>query len=418
MLADEPGTGKTIQALYAAQALGVQKTLVVCPKNAFGVWIDECAKWWPEAHVIIFDLKHRRLDFSKNHPNIVITNYQQVANILAYLKYWDLAIFDESHILRNRKTRTLYGVASRVWSGSVFMLTGSPVFKGAQDLWAPLHIMHPEQFKSYWKFVNQFCHVDNNGFGWQVHGIKNEQALWPALDEWVLRRLKVDVLPWLPEKQRQRVPLEMTRTQVKHYKALTTDLMTQLREDEYVLTPTILALDTILRQLLVCPRILGIDDDGAAIKALAEDFELEPRPCVVFTPFVKAIPYITRALDKADVYYIGVIKGGMKPEDLAKVIRDFRAYPRPEKVLVASVGVATSWAAPEASTCYFLGYDWSPSINTQAEDRLHRDGQKNAVTVKYFVHEKTIDRHVLEILDGKTSIAKLILDTRNYEYAD
>jgi SNF2 family DNA or RNA helicase len=210
----------------------------------------------------------------------------------------------------------------------------------------------------------------------------------------------------------------MTKLQEKHYRALSKDMVTQVREDEFVVTPTILALMTTLRELLVCPRILGIDDDGAAIKALAEDYTLEPHPAVIFTPFVKAIPYIMDALMAPSVgaEYIGTIRGGMKPEDLAREIKSFQMQPVQAKVLIASVGVATSWAATEASTCYFIGYDWSPSVNTQAEDRLHRSGQKNAVTVRYFVHEKTIDRHVLEILDGKTNIAELILDTRNYLY--
>jgi SWI/SNF-related matrix-associated actin-dependent regulator 1 of chromatin subfamily A len=66
-----------------------------------------------------------------------------------------------------------------------------------------------------------------------------------------------------------------------------------------------------------------------------------------------------------------------------------------------------------ASTVVFLDRAWSPSQNLQAEDRLHRIGQKNAVQVIDIVAEGTIDsarnqkiklkwEWLKQILEGKT----------------
>jgi SWI/SNF-related matrix-associated actin-dependent regulator 1 of chromatin subfamily A len=151
---------------------------------------------------------------------------------------------------------------------------------------------------------------------------------------------------------------------------------------------------------------LGIEEDGAALEAISEHLRENPHPAVVFTPFAQAIPHIRATLVGQPVYEV---TGKLTDRQLDTVTSAFQKSTAPNKVLISTVQMGTSWEAFSASNVYFLGYDWSPDINIQAEDRLHRHGQVNPVLARYFVHEATIDNHLMDILERKTSVKRLVL---------
>ena len=50
VLADQPGAGKTLQAIEACKLVGATRVLIVCPAVALAVWRDEIKDCWPELH--------------------------------------------------------------------------------------------------------------------------------------------------------------------------------------------------------------------------------------------------------------------------------------------------------------------------------------------------------------------------------
>ena len=58
----------------------------------------------------------------------------------------------------------------------------------------------------------------------------------------------------------------------------------------------------------------------------------------------------------------------------------------------------------------FAELDWSPAIHRQAEDRLHRIGQKNTVFAYYLIGKGTLDDHVANILVDKSYEIDAIMD--------
>lgn len=420
ILADETGVGKTPPALVAARELvplGASfgdRILIVAPKPAADVWVEHAKTWLDEEAKVYQGSTRSYADL--DNAKIVVTNYVLMKEVLNRHPWWPLIIYDEAHKLRNRKRDTLFKVANRASSRYAFFLTGTPVYKSSGDLWPLLHIVDRKTFPAYWPFVKEWAFVEYNGFGHMVTGVKNPKRLSELLRDhgYMLRRLKADVLPELPAKTRMQVPIEMLPKQKAAYRQMAKELMIEVRNHEgepRILTiPSVLALFTRLRQVLVAPEVLGLDFPSAAVEAVKEELGDTNDNAIIFTPFVKAIPYIQEALKGREVF---VVYGQQTEKALAANVQGFQTYDGP-KVLISSLLMGTSWTATAATLAYFIGYDWSPANNFQAEDRMHRYGQENATTVKYFIHKGTIDEHIMELLDAKTTVARLILDLQKF----
>lgn len=429
LLYDQQGLGKTPETLVAINELEAWRVLVHCPKRAIGVWRHEAAIWLPDHRIVEYTGKpaERELAWKKLYedvPIIVICNWVFAEELRKRMEQespnstWNVVVADEIHSagLLNRTSNT-FKTFERIRTQSMFLLTGSPTPRGCVDYWPPLHILHPQEFKSFWKFVNQWAIVERTEFGTNIrrHPRDIEKFKQEIVHRYSLRRFKSDVLHDLPPKQRQVVRLEMTPKQAKAYKELATEMMTYADENNIILTPNVLARDQRLRQLLVCPRLLGIDDNGAAMDALHSTVCEESNPFAVFTPFRGAAEYIAGLLHKVvgseNVY---LITGGMSEDELDYQVRSFQNSPRDTRAIVATIASATSWTAHAASNGYFVGFEWSHDANEQAEDRLHRFGQHDPCNFWYFAHSGTIEDRVEELVDDKYISHNIVFDRKEF----
>jgi SNF2 family DNA or RNA helicase len=392
------------------------RILVVATGDAIGVWQDEVELWLDE-ETSVYAGPGAKLE-ALTAGGFVLTNYSRLAAVFEH--EWDGIIFDESQMLRNRKTRTLFITVRSAFNQShrgfdripVFFLSGTPIVKAAGDLWPILHLIDKHRWSSYWKFVQKYAITWEDQFGWHVEGVTNAKGLWnEELAGVCLRRLEGEVP--LPDKVRQRVPLTMTPRQAKLYRQLEVDMIAEIdNPGGLLLTPSVLARETRLRQALACPRILGVDDDGAAIAALVAIAERNPDPFVVFSPFAEALPYLEKALFAATKRPVYVIRGGMG-DRFGKSVQFFKQSTAAGEgpILLSTVQMGKSWSVAEQThDVYMLCFDWNATTMLQAESRLHREGQKDTVFARYFTHEATHDQAALDVLASKKRLSDVILD--------
>lgn len=416
-LFDEPGLGKTMQALLAMRDLAPNgQLLVVATGDATGVWQDEAALWLGEEAGVYSGLKPAEAELDRS---LVITNYHRLATSLT-ARRWTGVIFDEAQALRNRKTRTLFATVRKaydqqrtgLWRVPSFFLSGTPIVKAAGDLWPILHLIDKRAWSSYWKFVQRHAIVWQDSHGWHVEGVQNTPRLWAEVGPHCLRRTVDEVQPDLPPLVRQRVRLKMTPAQARLYYDLEDDWIAEIEATGgLLLAPTVLALETRLRQILVTPRLVGADEDGAALDSLVEIAGNGTKPFVAFTAYPSAFPYFEHALAKVGRPTFQV-QGGMGAQ-LALEIKGFKEAAKAGRspILIASVHMAKAWdVAQYTNEDYVLGADWNGTTMTQAESRLRRGGQLSTVFSRYLCHEGTIDFHVLDVFTGKLTLAKVILD--------
>lgn len=420
----EPGTGKTLVALTAAEVLSPSSILIICPKISFGVWEGEATKWYGWSSLVytgtIAQRKKLWARYQKEQPKILITNYNMIKELLTICPRWDMIIADEVHLggLLNH-TNTTFENFAKLSSRYLQLLTGTPVRKGPHNMWSLLHLCDRKRFSSYWGFVNKYCIVTTDYFG---KTIENRPANVPEfkrmLEPYFIRHTKKEVLPELPDKIRQAIPLTLDGEQKKIYTELLNNMIAETASGDLIVTPNILTQTLRLRQLLISPQLLGAKEPGVVLDALCELVTEEfysGRAVTICTPFKQAVPYIRAALSKAFAkefkdQHIPILEihGDVK-ERAASVAETFQMIPSHKKVLLYTIKSGASFTAHSASTCFFVGYEWSAIDNLQAEDRIHRLGQKDAVCIYYLVVKGTIDELVMSKLDDRQMAANWVL---------
>jgi SNF2 family DNA or RNA helicase len=415
-LCADRGTGKTVIALTAARELVPHgPILVLCPKVALGVWAQEAKRWLDEDVVLYTGPIVKRGKLGINSGRIVVAPYSLARELSERRdgKYWQLRILDEAHLLRNRQTQMFRSTES-IYAAHTFGLSGSPIVRSGLDLWAPLHLCWPQdgEFAHYWPFVNRHFAVHRGRFGTEILGLKNQPAFRTLIQRYALRFRLEQVLPELPEKIRQLIPIEMTKEQRRIYEELSGQMIAEVGEDGHlVLVPNTMTKILRLRQLLVTPALLGGTHQSGVFQALEESIQLDfgaGDSVMVFTPFNGAIPFVQELCQRiaAKCY---VLTGGLASKRITQIIDTFQKDTDPRKVLCCQIMVASSFTATAANRSYFLGYDWNPMINWQAEDRTRRLSQTKTCTMTYFTYNSTIDVHMREILDGKDQADKICL---------
>jgi len=420
ILADETGTGKTGQGYMTWLAAGRPgPLLIIARSNAQSSWQIQSSMWGVQfPYSISGTAKRREGEWADvDWYSVVTTTFDTIKadwNKGWLPKKWGFIIFDEYHrYILSRKTQSYkYMKELARQSDYVLLLTGSPMRRGFEDLWAPLNILDHRSFSSYWKFVQAFGFVQRNEMGaWEILGLKEKDLLAQRIRPFYLRREKKDVLQQLPESRRDLTHLlTMTPKQQKMYDQLSEELLAEMSDGSVLMTPTQLTKITRLRQILCTPLLLdeGIGEWGAALDHLGEMTEdTDDHHFVVFTPFAQAIPHIYRYLafendaTKLNRPIIS-LRGGLSPQEVTERIKLFKEE---EGIAICSIQYSESFDLVPAKWAYFCGFSWDVWVdNLQAEARLHRLTTKSAVTYYYPQHRGGVDQELMmPILNQKAS---------------
>jgi SNF2 family DNA or RNA helicase len=441
------GMGKSLMTLLAVMELGAFPCMIVCSKSAMYVLEDELKKWFDEEAIVYAGKPKKREEafkqFATEGKKFIITNFSLSEELgirfgiipgkksdgpstsggKASLSptpgtKWKMGalVSDEIQLggLFNHKTKT-YKVFAKLAKAipHVFLLTGTPYRRGAVDFFGPLSLVAPDRFDSYWSYIGRYCRTIDTGFGKSIErNPKDVVGFRKMLREYASILKKEDHLKDMPPKQRVMLPVHMDDEQERIYKDLVEELFAMTDTGELIMTPGILSQSVRLRQLLACPQELGLKTRGAAIEMILEKSEEivdANRPFVIFTPFRKAVPYLTEAIrEKYGAIKIHTITGGLTPEEFAGQWQGFQNGGG-SSVLICVIKSGASFHATRADTAFFLGYEYDFNQNTQAEDRLYRIGQTRPVTCYYLMHKGTIDDEVVQILNDKKRGADLVL---------
>lgn len=454
-IAWDMGLGKTAAGSLLGAQRHLRRWLIVCPDNAFTTWRDEAPRWihsvWPEAyiHTIFLRGSHAREHLWDSQaepgpntilmfictPDIFIRDWGESIKFPGKTKKLvrfkprpnylipQIVIFDEAKRIRNPESIS-YRVFSRFLAyyniTYFYPMTGTPGHH-PRHFWTMLNLIDPRYFQSYWKFIYAFHEVIETPFGKEI-GVPINLGEWHK----VLRRYfsivkETDdgIAAQRPPITRQLLTIDLDADQKRIYKELEEDLLAivepnnqpapppeyaQNQDSDTPLAPEIivaqnqLALMTRLRQLLICPKILGPTlSYGNAIKDFANTVEPTDHT-VLFTPFTAAFKPFYEYLRSKDFEHVYTLQGGMGTPARERTINNFR---RTGGVIICSTLYAQAFSLEPATKSFAIGYDWDPDNNRQAEKRLHRLTTQNPVTSYYYTYRSTVDERLCEIVNIK-----------------
>ena len=425
LIANEMGTGKTYEAIALDIYRRRQKdykdapTLVIAPLTTLGGWRKHFEDL-SDLKSCVIDSKNRSKfvdDLMDYQSDVYILHWEVLRLIPELTKVgWHHIIADEIHKAKNRKakqTKALKLIKGKYKLG----LSGTPIINRPDELWSILHWMYPKDYRSYWRFYNSYM-LYEIGYPHGYHiikGTKNIDELRETIAPIITRRLKKDVLKDLPDKYYTEVSVQLTGKQRRAYDQMKNEMIAWVgeNEDQVIVAPVVIAKLVRLQQFALA--YAEMDEDGvvslkapsAKLDALKEIIASTDEKVVVFTQFVKMIDLVLEHL--SSWVEIDCITGQISPKNREEAIVKFQEGST--RVLICSIGAGgVGITLTAANKVVFLDRSWSPATNLQAEDRLHRIGQTNAVQVIDIMAENTVDLGRMQRLGQKWQWIKQLLD--------
>jgi SNF2 family DNA or RNA helicase len=419
---NEPRTGKTPTTITLLKAICTERNLVVAPASLIWNWAKEFAEWYPECEVHVIhgtQSKRKKIygdygDFwtwhQKSGPRVLIISKDTLKSDVSYVGFpskFDTMIVDEAHYLRNWKTKQAEAVCG-IEAVRKYALTGTPTVKHAADIFGILRFLHPSKFPSYWQFAERYFGVGDNYAGFKEVGrhVKPHRAqeLKEMVGLWSVARKRKEVMPWLPEKQRINIPIEMPAKQKKMYDEMKKFFMTEEGIDaENILTQMMR-----LRQILLDPRLLDVDVKGAKTEAILEWLDDNREPVVIMSMFTSYLKLLKPEIEKLGLK-VGEIHGEMSNAQKQESAVSFQMG-RTQVLLCNIISAGTGFTLDVSENVIFTDKAWNPADNDQAEDRVTptTEEKNHSHNIISFECRATMDEAINRILDTKRSLTDII----------
>ena len=417
-LADEPGVGKTAQAVRACDLTGARNILVLVPASVRVNWLLEFEKFSP------FDRPGKAIMDGKARPadGIVVCSYDLLANkdLLKSLaaRQWDVLILDEAHSLKERtagRTRIVYGrrsdgakcLAERATYR--WRLSGTPAPNNVAELWTHLHAAGVYADR-YHVFIDAFCTGFTSDYGFRITGTKNADALKQLLSGFMLRRKKDDVIPTLTpiEFEHRTVEPAVVDTEVYFPETLIAGnqyLFEDLKVQNQALAGVRGKGDEVLdhlRQLATSAgtlrKYIGLSKVPGYLEVVKPELRARRYDKILIGAWhIDVLQWLHRELREFGAI---MLFGGTPAEKRQHLLDKFRTN-RACRVLLCQIKVGVGFNATAAYRVDILEPSWVPAENKQFIDRVHRKGQDGAVTARFFGCNKSVDADITRALASK-----------------
>ncbi len=432
LLADEPGLGKTAQALLAAQVSHSYPLLVVTPNVVKMNWAREVELWTPTKTATVIHGSGSDLDA---FADVVIVNYDVLDRHVGWLRTLGFKgmVVDEAHFIKNRESQRskhvleLSASVRRMHPDALMMaLTGTPLINTIED------------FRAIWQFLGW---IDGDKPTAVLMGKLEDNGLTPAdfgffpsarqsvIDLGIVRRKKLDVASNLPSKRIADLPVELDDDLGRSIKQAEAALSARLLE-RYTHALAVARSSQLDRTALI--RAVAhaelqeskaaktgenvftmVRKIGQAKAVLAADYTAQLArsvgKVVFFAKHIDVMDAAEQTLAKRGLRTVS-IRGDQTAAYRQTQVDSFNNDPD-VSVMVASLtaaGVGVNLQA--ASNVVLAELSWTSAEQTQAIDRVHRIGQAEPVTAWRIIAAQTIDAKIAELIDSKAGLAARALD--------
>lgn len=418
--------GKTSIVLSAIKELkynrfAVSKVLVIAPKKvAEGTWSKEKDKWdHTECLRIsrVLGSEKKRIKALYERADVYIINRENVVWLVDFYKNdwpFDMVVIDESSSFKSHKAKrfkALSAMAPRI--KRIVELTGTPSPNGLADLWAQLYLLDEgaRLGTRYAGFRERYFDAGprHNGIVYK-YSVKqgSEEAILSAISDICVSMKAADYLE-LPDCIMHEIPVELDSKAAKAYRELEREMVLELPDDEVTVTSAA-ALSNKLLQL----------GNGAIY---GEDHSVHEVHGCKIEAFMELIESLSASGKNALVFYNYQHDKERLRKALAKmglVVRELKTTEDEDDWNAGKIDILLTHPASSAyglnlqrggNHVVWFGLNWNYELYTQANKRLHRQGQTEKVIVHHLVCEGTRDKDVMAALARKDDVQQFVMDS-------
>jgi superfamily II DNA or RNA helicase len=442
LLADEPGLGKTAEALLAAEAANAYPLLVVVPNVVKTNWVREAARWTPHRPATVVQGDGKAAD---GFADIIVINYEVLDRHMGWLRGFGFRgmVVDEAHFIKNKtsqRSQHVLALADQIRSRTarplLMALTGTPLINDIDD------------FRAIWQFLGW---IDDNKPRDELMDALEDTGLTPAdrgfdtaarqsvIDLGIVRRRKVDVAADIPARRIADLPVELDGPAGRSIRAAERDLARRMVAQYQTALAN--------RSPGADADADGIDHDlvrrvarselkdataaksgenvftmmrriGQAKAELAADYAAQlarsAGKVVFFAKHIDVMDAAEEAFARQGVRFSS-IRGDQTPKARQANIDAFVNDPDVAIAVCSLTAAGVGINLQVASNIVLAELSWTDAEQTQAIDRSHRIGQSEPVTAWRIIAAQTIDARIAELIDSKAGLAARALDGSDEE---
>jgi SNF2 family DNA or RNA helicase len=420
---NEQGTGKTASVIWAADYLmklgEVKRVLVLCPLSIMkSAWQQDLFKFamHRSCSVAHGDSK-TRVKIINAGSEFVVINFDGLAVVKQEVidGKFDLIVVDEATSYKNPQTnrwkvlREVAAHAKRLW-----MLTGTPAAQSPVDAYGLAKLVNPDNTpKFFGQFRDQVLYKVSM-YRWapkpQAKDIVHK-VLQPAI------RFEKDQCLDLPEVTYVEREAPLTTQQLKYYKILKQQMTLTAAEE----TVTAVNAATNINKLLQISGGAVYSDDREVIEfdvsnriqVVLEVIEESSHKVLVFVPFTHTLDLLKRALEKKNIS-CGVINGQVSLNKRSELVQHFQEKDDPYVLLIQPQAASHGLTLTAANTVIWYAPVTSVETYLQANARIDRPGQKNAMTIVH-IKGSEVEERLYKMLRNKISSHEKIIDLYRQE---
>lgn len=417
------GLGKTVTTLTAVKELkynrfDVRKVLVIAPKKvAEGTWTKEKDKWDHTKMLRVSQIlgsRSKRIRALNTPADLYIINRENVVWLVDYYRNswpFDMVVVDESSSFKSHKAKRFKALSSvGPHINRMVELTGTPSPNGLEDLWAQLYLLDGGERlgKRYTQFRERYFQPDKRGNDGMIYSYEAK----PGTEESILQKIsdicismKAEDYLQLPEVTYHQIPVVLNQKAERAYRELERKMVLDLPEDEI----SVASAAALSNKLLQLANGAIYDDDrnvheihGCKIESFLELVEsLQGKPALVFYNYQHDRERILKALDKS----------GLRIREL-KNIQDEDDWNAGKIDILLTHPASSAYGLnlqQGGNHVVWFGLTWNYELYTQANKRLHRQGQTERVIIHHLVCTGTRDEDVIQALERKDNVQEWVM---------
>ena len=417
-----PGLGKTAIVLQAYKHMiehgVVDKLLVVAPiRVSHLVWPAEVSKW----------LNFEKFSVSVLHGNDKTQKLNTDADIYVInpegLKWlskhiitllgdnrW-LLVVDESSNFKNARSQRFKLI--KKWHNLFSrraILTGTPAPNGLINLWSQIHIL--DQGQRLGKFITAFRNRYFFPAGYMGYEYRlqegADQRIYDAIDDVVMHKGREEIS--MPDLVTNKIVVSLPSDARSSYNEMKRDFVSS-HEGQIIAAPTASTMGNKLRQMSSGAVYTSSDQwieihaqKLEAVKELCDS--LEGNPLLIFYEYRHDLQRLQKLFPSSR--YLG---GGVTPSDAKEIVTLWNNNEIPQLILhPASAGHGLNLQESLCTDICWFTITWDQELHEQAIGRIWRQGQTRGITSHYIITDNSIDEHVMDVLEGKSTLQSALLN--------